>query len=139
MIEYDEILNILLEILLENLSASTDNSQVISIGSSKMLEYPEFQDVKKAKQFFALLEQQDLIIKALRTAAKPNTITVTIGNENPWIELQDLSIVTANITIDDKDLGIFGVMGPTRMKYSKAISILEQVTSSLVKSMSSVL
>ena len=59
---------------------------MLSIQNFKML---------KAKQFFALLEQQDLIIKALRTAAKPNTITVTIGNENPWIELQDLSIVTA--------------------------------------------
>lgn len=135
-IEYDKTLNILMEILLENLADAQDNSQVISTGSSKMLEYPEFQDVEKAKNFFSLLEQHDLIMKALRSSSKPNTITVTIGNENPCIELQDLSIVTANVSIDEKDLGIFGIMGPTRMKYSRVISILEQVTDYLVKTVS---
>ena len=35
MIEYDEILNILLEILIENLEDSTENTRVISAGRSK--------------------------------------------------------------------------------------------------------
>ncbi len=139
MIEYDEILNILLEILLENLGDSQDNTPVISTGSSKMLDYPEFQDVEKAKNFFSLLEQHELIIKALKSSSKPNAITVTIGNENPLTELQDLSIVTSSIFIDGKDLGVFGIMGPTRMEYSRVISILEQVTDYLIKTVSTML
>ena len=51
MIEYDEILNILLEILLENLGDSQDNTPVISTGSSKMLDYRNSRMWKKQKLF----------------------------------------------------------------------------------------
>ncbi|AEE91240.1 Heat-inducible transcription repressor HrcA [Tepidanaerobacter acetatoxydans Re1] len=139
MIEYDEILNLLLEILLDNLGDIQENTQVVSAGSSKMLEYPEFQDVEKVKSFLSLLEHRELIIKALKDLSKPNTITVTIGNENTLTELQDFSIVTANVSVDKKNLGIFGIMGPTRMEYSRVISILEQVTEYLIKTVSDML
>ncbi len=139
MIEYDEILNLLLEILLKNLSDVPDNTSVVSMGGSKILDHPEFRDVEKAKNFFSLLEQRELIIKALKSISKPNAITVTIGNENPVIELQDYSVVTSNICIDGKDLGIFGIVGPTRMKYSKVISTLEQVTDLLIKTIAAML
>lgn len=139
MIEYDEILNILLEILIENLEDSIENTRIISAGRSKMLEHPEFQNVEKAKKFLSLLEQRDLIINALKDISKPNTINVTIGNENPRIELQDFSIITANIAVDKKNLGLFGIMGPTRMEYSKAISILAQVTEYLSRILSAML
>lgn len=139
MIEYDEILNILLEILIENLEEDAESGNVVSTGSSKMLDYPEFRDVEKAKNFFALLEQHDLITKALKSSSKPNAINVTIGVENPLTELQDFSIVTSNIIVDGKDLGVFGILGPTRMEYSKVVSILEQVTNYLVKTLSTML
>lgn len=139
MIEYDEILNILLEILLENLDDVSESNSVVSTGSSKMLDYPEFQDVEKAKNFFSLLEQHELIIKALKSSSKPNVINVTIGNENPVIELQDFSIVTSNISLDGKNLGVFGILGPTRMEYSRVVTILEQVTNYLIKTVSTML
>jgi len=139
MIEYDEILNILLEILLENLDDVIESNSVVSTGSSKMLDYPEFQDVEKAKNFFSLLEQHELIRKALKSSSKPNAINVTIGNENPVIELQDFSIVTSNISLDGKNLGVFGILGPTRMEYSRVVTILEQVTNYLIKTVSTML
>jgi heat-inducible transcriptional repressor len=128
-----------LEILIENLEEDAESGNVVSTGSSKMLDYPEFRDVEKAKNFFALLEQHDLITKALKSSSKPNAINVTIGVENPLTELQDFSIVTSNIIVDGKDLGVFGILGPTRMEYSKVVSILEQVTNYLVKTLSTML
>ena len=139
MIEYDEILNVLLEILLENLDDASESSTVVSTGGSKMLDYPEFQDVEKAKNFFSLLERHELITKALKSSSKPNAINVTIGNENPLVELQDFSIVTSHFNVDGKDLGVFGILGPTRMEYSRVVAILEQVTNYMIKIASNML
>ncbi|GAQ25554.1 heat-inducible transcriptional repressor HrcA [Tepidanaerobacter syntrophicus] len=139
MIEYDELLNILLEILLNNLEEMQQNAPLISAGSSKMLEYPEFQDVEKVKTFLSLLEHHELITRALKEVSRPNTITVTIGNENRLVELQDFSIITADVSINKKNVGIFSIMGPTRMEYSRAISILEQVTDYIIKTIAEML
>ena len=133
MIEYDQILNILMDILVENVDDVVENTLVVSTGRSKMLEHPEFRDVEKAKKFLHLLEQHDLITKALKTLSKPNNIIVTIGNEHRFVELQEFSIVTASFTVENKNLGTFGIMGPTRMEYLKVISILQKVTEYLNK------
>lgn len=138
-IQYDEILNILLDILVENVDEAKEETRVISTGSSKILEYPEFKDIEKAKKFLYLLEQHDFITKAIKTTSKPNSITVTIGNENPWTELQEFSIVTASFSVEDKNIGTFGIIGPTRMEYSKVISILEKVTDYLNRTISELL
>ena len=42
-----------------------------------------------------------------------------------------MSVVTATYKIGGKSLGSFGVIGPTRMDYSKIVSILGYVGNSL--------
>ncbi|MCR4429836.1 MAG: heat-inducible transcriptional repressor HrcA [Tepidanaerobacteraceae bacterium] len=139
MIEYDNVLNFLLDLLMENLDDTKENNRVYASGSSKMLEFPEFRDVERARNFLSLMEKHDLIIRALKTSCKPNNITVTIGSENPWSEFQELSIVTTGFFVEDKNLGICGIIGPTRMEYSRVFSILEKVTDYLNKAISSLL
>lgn len=136
MLEYNEMLNVLLEILQDSLESTRDNSKVISMGSSKMLEFPEFQNVQKAKNFLDLLEHQKLISKILRDTAKPSSITVSIGNENPIDKLHDFSIITADFFFKGKSLGVCGIIGPTRMEYSRVIAILNNVMKNLTDAIS---
>lgn len=131
MLEYNELLNTFLEILQNSLRNTRDSSKVISMGSSKMLEFPEFQNIQKAKKFLDLLERQELISKILRDTAKPSSITVSIGNENPIDELHDFSIITADFFFKGKSLGVCGIIGPTRMEYSRVIAILNTVMKNL--------
>ena len=58
-------------------------------------------------------------------------ITVTIGDENEDSNLQDCSLITASYSVDGKLVGKIGVIGPTRMKYSKITSIIEYLTENL--------
>lgn len=128
MIEYDGILNTLVDILLQNLDDTKENVKVYSTGGSNLLELPEFKDVERAKNFLSLLEKQDLIAKVIQDLFKPESIAVTIGNENPCEELHEFSIITADFSIDGKNLGLCSVIGPTRMEYSKVISVLKKVS-----------
>lgn len=132
LIDYDKVISLMAKILKDHLDDNNE-AKLVATGSSKMLDHPEFKDVEKAKSFLCLLEQHDLMTKALNDASKPNTVTITIGNENTLTQLQDLSIVTASLSVEGKNLGTFGILGPTRMEYPKVVSILERVTEYLDK------
>jgi len=139
MLEYDRVLNILFNLLMENLDDTKENKRVYASGSARMLEFPEFRDVERARNFLSLLEKNDLLTQTLKTTCRPNNISVTIGTENNCSELQDLSIITTGFFLEDKNLGICGIIGPTRMEYSRVISILEKVTDYLNKAITSLL
>ncbi len=47
--------------------------------------------------------------------------------------MKHCSIITASYEIDGKTVGTIGVIGPTRMEYSKAVSILSYISRNLDK------
>ena len=58
-------------------------------------------------------------------------INVYIGNENENEQLKDFSIVTFKHRYKNKDLGTIGIIGPTRMDYSKVISVMKYISKKL--------
>ena len=58
-------------------------------------------------------------------------ISIVIGSENPIDAMQDCSIVTATYKVNDQRRGSIGVIGPTRMNYSKVVSVLNYLGRSL--------
>jgi heat-inducible transcriptional repressor len=98
-------------------------------GLSNIFDIPEYNDISKAKSFIEMLTQKDEITKKL--IERDDGITVTIGDENEDSNLQDCSLITASYSVDGKLVGKIGVIGPTRMKYSKITSIIEYLTENL--------
>ncbi|SHM05439.1 heat-inducible transcription repressor HrcA [Caldanaerovirga acetigignens] len=137
--EHEMALDAFVRALIERLEEAKKNGKVFASGSSRMLDFPEFKDVEKARNFLSLIEEEDFMIRVLKYTSKPNQITISIGNENPWKELQEFSIITTHLTAGGKNLGIFGVIGPTRMDYSKVISILNKVTDYLNETLSTLI
>jgi len=99
-------------------------------GTQNIIEYPDFMSIEKAKNFISVLQTKEMLYDMMKKATRLE-FSVTIGQENEVKELQDLSVVTATYKIGGKSLGSFGVIGPTRMDYSKVISILGYVSQSL--------
>jgi heat-inducible transcriptional repressor len=54
-------------------------------------------------------------------------LTVIIGTEHVDRELQPFSIVTSTYT-DGRRRGAVGVIGPTRMRYSRAINVVDSLS-----------
>ena len=46
-------------------------------------------------------------------------------------EIQECSLITATYKLGKKTIGSIGVLGPTRMDYSKVITIVEHITQEL--------
>jgi heat-inducible transcriptional repressor len=95
-------------------------------GTSNMLSYPEYSDVDKARTFLSLMETHDKLAEIIRGSGEL-AFTVRIGPETGVPEMADCSIVTATYSTRGGQQGTIGVIGPTRMRYSRVISVLNMM------------
>ncbi|NLI20524.1 MAG: hypothetical protein GX418_03165, partial [Clostridiales bacterium] len=100
-------------------------------GTSNILNFPEYNDVEKARAFLSLLETKDTLLQLLEEHQNV-AFTVRIGPETGVPELRDCSLVTATYSLGDHTHGTIGVIGPTRMQYGRVLNVLgamgEQLT-----------
>ena len=99
-------------------------------GTNNVLDFPEFSEIDKAKSFLDVIDKKEFI-KNISSEGFAKDINVYIGNENSDEKLKDYSIVTFKHTINGKDFGTIGIIGPTRMDYSKVISIMKYINKQL--------
>ena len=55
-------------------------------------------------------------------------IQVKIGRENSSTAMEDCSLISATYSIGEEQLGTIAILGPTRMQYSRVISLLQLFT-----------
>lgn len=104
-----------------------NNAQQVELsGETNILYHPEYSDIAKAKGFLAAIESKDVLYQMLKKAATLE-FSVSIGDENEPPEMKDCSVVTATYRIGNEPMGSFGIIGPTRMHYSRVLSILEYI------------
>lgn len=125
---YKEIVEQILPELIQTLIYS-DKVEVYHDGAANILNLPEFNDINKARRFFNTLEEKDLLFNVLKDSQE--NISVSIGSENKYEQLQNCSLITATYKVNGKTIGSIGVIGPTRMEYSKVISIVDCMTNNL--------
>ena len=121
----DEVLHSLYGYFTEGQKAA-QNPHVAVGGTSNMLSYPEYNDVDKARSFLSLMETRDKLAEIVRGSGEL-AFTVRIGPETGVPEMADCSIVTATYSSRGGQQGTIGVIGPTRMRYSRVISILNMM------------
>ncbi len=115
-------------------SLAEDERRVFLGGTTNILSQPEFGDLEKVRALLSLFEQNALLANLLaRPVAGIDGITVRIGRENMLEEVQECSLVIATYCLGKEVVGTIGVLGPTRMEYSRTIAILEQIVNQLQK------
>lgn len=115
----------------------SDTAEVYHDGVSNILNLPEYSDINKARSFLNTMEERDLLFKVLNDVR--GDVSVRIGSENKLEQFKECSLITATYKINDKTIGSVGIIGPTRMDYSKAISIVECMTDNLSNMLTKIL
>jgi heat-inducible transcriptional repressor len=99
-------------------------------GKTNMLIQPEFSDIEKVRSIMTMIEQEKDFYNLLRKHNKQG-IQVTIGKENQLSGMENCSLITATYSVGTEQLGTIAILGPTRMEYSRVITILNRVASDL--------
>ena len=111
-----------MQVIEENIAAVDDRDVYVG-GSANLLNYPEYSDVDKARNFLSVLESRDTLRRVMGDGGDME-ITIRIGPENEVPELSDCSVLTASYRMGDQSTGTLGIIGPTRMNYSRAVTVL---------------
>ncbi len=103
------------------------SSDVYLEGATNIFDFPEFHDLLRAKQFLNVLNTKEVLCTLMNRSIENEGIKVRIGTENEIDEIKDCSLVTATYSINNEIIGSIGVIGPTRMEYSKVIASLNYI------------
>ncbi len=106
---------IVVDFTLETLRARRQ-SEVYLTGQTRLLSQPEYQDVEKAREVLATLDEAT--IANLPAPAGGGPVQILVGPENVAKELKDTSVVMTRFDIGDGMQGMIGVVGPQRMDYA---------------------
>jgi len=109
-----------------------DETEVFVDNAKSILQYPEYNDLDKARKMFGFLEDPKNL-RPLMNKPDGNGVNITIGSENNIEELNDCSLVTVNYSVGGRAVGKIGIVGPKRMDYAKVIQSLENVSSQIDK------
>jgi heat-inducible transcriptional repressor len=100
-------------------------------GTANMLAWQEFASPDKLRRLMTAIEEKSRLLHLLDRSMKSDGIQIFIGEEMPIPEMKELSLITAPYGLEGRVLGVLGVIGPTRMEYSRVIPIVEYMAVSL--------
>jgi len=113
---------------IEDLIKTIDQPEIYLEGTTNILNFPEFKEVQKAKDFLNILDEKKLVSDLLiNNLYRNNDIIIQIGNENIIEGIKECSLVTASYSVGDHVIGTLGIIGPTRMEYSKVVSSINYI------------
>ncbi len=130
----DPLVQRVVDAILECLDEA-DHDRLYHGGVLPLLSQPEFSDSEHVRPLLAALEDGLTLLETLSSLLEEHGVAIRIGHENERAELENVSIVATHYG-DASAEGIVGIIGPTRMDYSKAISAVRWAADGLNEAVS---
>jgi heat-inducible transcriptional repressor len=98
-------------------------------GASNLMKNPEFSDITRMRVLFQTIEERSRLAALISECIRGDTqeVRITIGAENALPGIEDCTLIASRYVIDERTTGSLGILGPTRMEYARAISLVEYV------------
>lgn len=132
---YDELRAVALELARSTLEGIESPTSVFIDGASSLADDAEDTNAVSRSTLRALLrmvEEKQRLVRLLDAYLDGPGVAVVIGAEHPDPQLHACSVVVATYG-DGARRGAVGVIGPTRMHYSRAISVVDGAAAAVAR------
>ena len=99
--------------------------EVFIEGRTNLMDAPEFSDMARLRQIFVAFEEKSTLLRLLEKSMLAQGVQIFIGSESELSGLDGLTAITSPYGDEDSPVGALGVVGPTRMDYSKVIPMVD--------------
>ena len=103
----------------------TEDSYVVAGESRLVGGNATAEEMLKLRNLFDTFEQKKDVLHLLERCARADGVQIFIGEEAGYEVFGDYSVVTAPYNDGTDNLGVLGVIGPTRMAYERVIPIVD--------------
>lgn len=107
------------------------DAEFVVAGETNLMGLEELADMDKLKELFEAFSRRRDILHLLDQSLNAEGVQIFIGQESGYKVLDACSIVAAPYVVEDRAMGVLGVIGPTRMAYERVIPIVD-VTAKLL-------
>lgn len=131
---YDELMSRALR-LASSTFADVGSAPVVFIqGTSLLLDDVGSEDpevaIETLRTLLRMIEEKTRLVQLLDDYLSGDGLTVVIGSEHPTPDLRRFSVIAATYS-DGRSTGAVGVIGPTRMRYSRAINAVDTLSQAI--------
>ena len=127
---YSFIVSPIAKVIHETVSSDTGGELMVE-GVNKLLSYPEYSDVERLQDMLSLFESKDDLLDVISDGSEEDTddsVKVIIGSENVVKTMDNSTLIFKPIVQGGKTVGVIGIIGPTRMDYSRVIAMINRLT-----------
>ncbi len=128
---YDQFVRRVIMLSNQAFSEATEESEseIYLDGASNLIKNPEFSDITRMRVLFETIEQRSRLASLISECIRGDSqeVRITIGAENTLPGIEDCTLIASRYVVDEKTIGSLGILGPTRMEYARAISLVEYV------------
>jgi heat-inducible transcriptional repressor len=108
-----------------------ETADYVVAGGSNLMAFEELADVKRLRGLFDALDRKRDLLSLFDQCLQSDGVQIFIGDESGYRVLDECSVVTAPYYVDGRVAGVLGVIGPTRMSYSRIIPLVQETARAL--------
>ncbi len=108
--------------------AAGDNAEdttLIVQGKTNLVRYSDSADPVQLQQLFEIFERKRELLGLFDRCVHSEGVKIFIGSDAGFDGLGDCSVITSTYGVDDKPLGVLGVVGPARMNYDHIVPVVD--------------
>ncbi|MEQ1440544.1 heat-inducible transcriptional repressor HrcA [Fontimonas sp. SYSU GA230001] len=110
---------------------SADEPDYVVAGGPNLMRFQELADVNRLRGLFDALDRKRDLLGLFDQCLQADGVQIFIGEESGYRVLDECSVVTAPYYVDGQVAGVLGVIGPTRMSYSRIIPLVQETARAL--------
>ncbi len=109
----------------ETAFVASDEHGCHTSGLANLMRKPEFDDAGRRVELAEALDRVEGAIEDLLHKVHEGEVTAWIGRDNPLGA--ELASLVVRVRLPNGDIGMLGLFGPLRMRYSRNIGLLQEV------------
>ncbi len=108
-----------------------EKSDYVVAGGPNLMAFDELADVKRLRHLFDALDRKRDLLSLFDQCLQADGLQIFIGDESGYRVLDECSVVTTPYYVNGEVAGVLGVIGPTRMSYSRIIPLVQETARAL--------
>ncbi len=121
---YDRLMTRAMRLASSTFSDLPEDRALYIDGAASLLEEDQGLTLGMLQALVGMIEEKQRLVRLLNEYIDGRGLTVVIGAEHPDPSLRPFSLIASTYE-DGAGIGTIGVIGPTRMRYSRAIAVVD--------------